>query len=115
MTTRIETFAEFYRYYLSEHRNGTCRALHVFGSTSVVLLLISALATQTWWLLVTLPVAGYGPAWVGHFVFEKNKPASWTYPWWSFMSDWVMMRDIYTGRIPMFGELPERYYSAGPA
>jgi|GEM_PF-139251 hypothetical protein len=80
MGQRYASFAEFYPFYLSEHRNRTCRRLHFAGSLLVLGLLVSALITRVWWLLLLMPVAGYGLAWVGHFVFEKNRPATFTYP-----------------------------------
>ena len=95
----MKTFREFYPYYLSEHRNPTCRKLHFAGSTLVLLLLVAAIATQRWALLWLLPIAGYGFAWVGHFAFEKNRPATFRYPLWSFAGDWVMYAQLLTGRI----------------
>ena len=94
------TFREFYSFYLTEHRNRTCRRLHFVGST-LALLCLAMLVTSgnAWWLLTGL-VAGYGFAWIGHFGFEKNRPASFKQPLFSFMGDWVMFKDILTGRIP---------------
>lgn len=100
MSRRFNSFREFYPYYLSEHRNRVCRRLHVVGSGLIVLLVGAVLARllSPWWLLA-VPVLGYGFAWVGHFVFEKNRPATFTYPLWSLMGDWVMFKDALTGRI----------------
>lgn len=96
----FKTFAEFYPFYLGEHRNRTCRRLHFAGSTLGLVFLAALLATgQPLYLLGGL-LAGYAFAWVGHFGFEKNKPASFKRPLYSFMGDWVMYRDIWTGRIP---------------
>ena len=107
MTDRIQSFAEFYPYYLGEHANGTCRQLHVVGTSTALGLLIHALATGTWWLLLLVLPVGYGFAWVGHFVFEKSRPAMFQYPLWSFMSDWVMLKDVLTGRLPATGQLDD--------
>ncbi|WP_044870338.1 Mpo1-like protein [Pseudomonas sp. LFM046] len=96
---RYQSFAEFYPYYLQEHSNDTCRRLHYVGSLLVLGILGYALATQQWLWLLALPFAGYGFAWVGHFAFEKNKPATFKYPLYSFMGDWVMLKDALTGRI----------------
>jgi hypothetical protein len=96
---RYQTFTEFYPFYLNEHRNTTCRRLHFFGSTIVIALIVAALVTQEWSLLWLLPVVGYGFAWVGHFFFEHNRPATFKYPLFSLMGDWVMFRDMITGRI----------------
>ena len=98
-TARFTSFAEFYPYYLQEHSNDVCRRLHYVGSLLVLSILGYALFTQQWLWLLALPFAGYGFAWVGHFVFEKNKPATFKYPLYSFMSDWVMLKDAFTGRI----------------
>ena len=93
------SFKSFYPYYLSEHNNLTCRRLHVVGSTLVLLCLIVALVSQRWLLLLLLPVLGYGFAWVGHFFFEKNRPATFTYPLYSFIGDWVMYWQYIKGDI----------------
>ncbi|MFZ3203586.1 MAG: Mpo1-like protein [Pseudomonas sp.] len=96
---RYTSFAEFYPYYLQEHSNPICRRLHYVGSLLVLGILAYALGTQQWLWLLAMPVAGYGFAWVGHFVFEKNRPATFQYPLYSFMGDWVMLKDAFTGRI----------------
>jgi hypothetical protein len=98
-TARFTSFAEFYPYYLQEHSNDVCRRLHYVGSLLVLSILGYTLFTQQWLWLLALPFAGYGFAWVGHFVFEKNKPATFKYPLYSFMGDWVMLKDAFTGRI----------------
>jgi len=96
---RIRSFAEFYPYYLGEHQNRTCRRLHVIGSTGVLLLMAMAIFLQDWHILAAMPVCGYGFAWVGHFFFEHNRPATFRYPLWSLIGDWVMYKDILLGRI----------------
>jgi hypothetical protein len=98
-TTTYTTLAEFYPYYLSEHRDRTCRRLHFVGSTLVLLVFAYTVITQTWLLVISLPFLGYGFAWVGHFFFEKNRPATFTYPVYSFLSDWIMWKDMLTGKI----------------
>lgn len=98
-TERYQSFAEFYPYYLQEHSNDVCRRLHYVGSLLVLSILGYAIFTQQWLWLLALPFAGYGFAWVGHFVFEKNKPATFQYPFYSLMGDWVMLKDALTGRI----------------
>ncbi|MDH1107594.1 DUF962 domain-containing protein [Pseudomonas otitidis] len=95
----FNSFAEFYPYYLQEHSNDVCRRLHYVGSLLVLAILGYALATQQWLWLLAMPLAGYGFAWVGHFVFEKNRPATFKYPLYSLMGDWVMLKDAFTGRI----------------
>ncbi|MGX5219836.1 Mpo1-like protein [Pseudomonas segetis] len=98
-TDRFHSFAEFYPYYLQEHSNPTCRRLHYAGSTLVLLILAYSLLSQQWLWLLAIPLAGYGFAWVGHFIFEKNRPATFKYPLYSLMGDWVMLKDACTGRI----------------
>ncbi len=95
----FNSFAEFYPYYLQEHSNDICRRLHYVGSLLVLGILAYALLTQQFIWLFALPFAGYGFAWIGHFVFEKNKPATFKYPLYSFLGDWVMLKDAFTGRI----------------
>jgi hypothetical protein len=97
----IQSFAEFYPFYLTEHNNRTCRRLHFVGSSlslgCLMMLLISGNAA---WLLAGL-LCGYGCAWIGHFGFEHNKPASFKRPLYSFMGDWVMYKDILIGKIKL--------------
>ena len=96
---KFNSFAEFYPYYLSEHQNLTCRRLHFIGSSLILLLLAYTLVTGQLVLLWILPVLGYGFAWVGHFFFEHNKPATFKYPFYSLLGDWVMFKDILLGNI----------------
>jgi hypothetical protein len=98
-STPISNFREFYPFYLSEHRNRTCRRLHFIGSALVLAALAGAIVTADARWLLAMPVIGYGFAWVGHFVFEKNRPATFRYPLYSLLGDWVMFKDILIGRI----------------
>uniref|UniRef100_A0A7S1VQP8 DUF962 domain-containing protein n=1 Tax=Grammatophora oceanica TaxID=210454 RepID=A0A7S1VQP8_9STRA len=101
-----QTFEEFYPFYLSQHANRTCRRLHVVGTTGVISIGIggtamSLLPTTTlssWALATMMPLVGYGFAWVGHFFFEKNKPATFTYPLWSLFGDFRMWYEIVVAR-----------------
>ncbi len=95
----FKTFAEFYPFYLGEHRNQTCRRMHFVGSTLALVCLIGLLASGNLLFLLYGLFCGYGFAWIGHFAFEKNRPASFRRPLYSFMGDWVMYRDIWSGRI----------------
>jgi len=96
---KYSSFTDFYPFYLSEHSNRTCRRLHFVGTSLGLACFAAALATQNgWWLLAGL-VAGYAFAWVGHFFFEHNRPATFTYPFYSFLGDWVMWKDMLSGRI----------------
>ncbi|MGQ4276049.1 Mpo1-like protein [Pseudidiomarina sp. E22-M8] len=91
---KFKSFREFYPYYLTEHANPKCRALHYIGSTLAVLIIIAALALQQWWWLLAVPVVGYGFAWAGHFFFEHNRPATFKHPWYSLLGDWVMYAEF---------------------
>ncbi|HEY4352191.1 MAG TPA: Mpo1-like protein [Paraburkholderia sp.] len=95
------SFAEFYPYYLEEHRNLTSRRLHFLGSLGVIGCVAMALASADWMWLPVAVICGYGFAWVGHFFFEKNRPATFRHPVYSLMGDWVMFKDICTGKISL--------------
>ena len=95
---RFANFHEFYRFYLSEHRNGTCRRLHFVGSSLALgFVLLAALRGDARWLLAAL-ASGYAFAWVGHFFFEKNRPATFKYPLWSLMGDFRLFFETVSGR-----------------
>ena len=97
--TIYRTFAEFYPYYLSEHANRTCRRLHFVGTSLSLVWFILLIATgNAWWLLVGL-ATGYAFAWIGHYFFEHNRPATFTHPFYSFLGDWVMWKEILSGKI----------------
>jgi hypothetical protein len=95
---RYQSFADFWPFYVREHSLPACRALHFVGSTLAVAVLVAAILYSPW-LLVAVPVVGYGFAWIGHFTIEKNRPASFKYPLWSFIADWKMWALILTGRM----------------
>lgn len=101
MAQAFASFSEFYPYYLGEHSNRTCRRLHFAGSSVALGFLAAAVATlNPWWLLGSV-LSGYAFAWVGHFFFEHNKPATFKHPFYSLAGDWVMFKDMLTGRIPL--------------
>ena len=102
---RFESFWAFFPYYLSEHGSRTNRVLHYIGTTLACLTLMTALITLNPWLLLAVPVLGYGWAWVGHFFVEKNRPATFSYPVWSLMGDFVMLGLAVTGQLK--DHLPE--------
>jgi hypothetical protein len=95
----MKTFAEFWPFYLGEHRKPVTRALHFCGSSLALALVAVGIFTGRWALLPVALVQGYAWAWVGHFGFEKNKPASFKYPLWSFAADWKMWALMLTGRM----------------
>ncbi|WP_050478609.1 DUF962 domain-containing protein [Herbaspirillum rhizosphaerae] len=96
---KYASFEEFYPSYLNEHLNRTCRQLHFVGSTLALFCLAFMLLTHNLWWLVAALLCGYGFAWVGHFRFEKNRPATFRHPLYSFMGDWVMYWQLLTGQI----------------
>ena len=105
MAERYQTFDQFWPFYLGEHRRPATRVLHYVGTSTGLWVLLYALLTATWWLIPMALVAGYGFAWAAHFFIEKNRPATFTYPWWSFLGDWKMLACFLTGRLA--GELRE--------
>jgi len=97
---KYKTFSDFYPFYLSQHSNMICRRLHFIGSSLVLITLFYTVFTTSWLLLLALPIIGYGFAWTGHFFFEHNRPATFTYPVYSLIGDWVMFKDILVRKIP---------------
>lgn len=99
MEKKYKTFWDFYPFYLTEHKNTVSRSLHFIGTFLVIACLVAGIITGKWFLFVIIPLCGYGFAWVGHFFFEKNKPATFVYPLYSLGSDFVMFWHIITGQI----------------
>ncbi len=99
MEREFHSFSEFYPHYLDEHRHPVCRRLHFAGTALLLVILFAAMITERWWLLTLLPVVGYGFAWVGHFAFEHNRPATFKHPWYSLAGDFIMFRDMLAGRV----------------
>ena len=97
---RFRSFSAFYPHYILEHSNRTCRRIHVVGSALVLVVLAVAIVTLNPWWLLAMPLVGYGFAWVGHFFFEKNRPATFKHPFYSLAGDFVMFKDVLTRRIP---------------
>jgi hypothetical protein len=96
----FNTFAEFYPFYLLEHRHPACRRLHFAGTLIVIAAIITAIVTRNAWWLAAAPLGGYGLAWTGHFFFEKNRPATFSNPGYSLLGDWAMFMDMLRGRLP---------------
>lgn len=97
---RFKTLKEFYPFYLTEHRNLTSRVLHFIGTGLVVLSVFTGILFHEWRFILATPFLGYGFAWVGHFFFEKNKPATFQYPLFSLASDFLLFWDLLTGNQP---------------
>lgn len=95
---KISTLKEFYPFYLEEHSNSTSRILHFIGTSLVLLLIPTALIMNEAKVLLLIPFVGYGFAWVGHFFFEKNKPATFQYPGYSLASDFILFWDLLRGK-----------------
>lgn len=90
MAGSIRTYREFWPYYLEEHSKPLTRGLHFIGTALALVALAAAIATRNWWLLLLIPAAGYGFAWIAHFFVEHNRPATFGYPFWSLVSDFRM-------------------------
>lgn len=99
MSNRIQSFADFWPYYLREHARPKTRALHYVGTTLVVGIALFALLSGRTGLFIAVPFAGYGFAWIAHFVVEKNRPATFTHPLWSLAADFKMWALWLTGRL----------------
>jgi hypothetical protein len=93
------SFRDFYPFYLNEHADARCRRLHFAGTSLVIATLVFALVSGVYSVLWLLPVFGYGFAWVGHFFFEHNRPATFKAPLYSLLGDFVMYKDIVSGRL----------------
>ncbi len=100
MTTsdRYQTFGAFYLFYLTEHKNTVSRRLHFTGTSLALVLIMIAINSGLWWLWLVAPLQGYLLAWIGHFFFEHNKPATFRYPLFSLMGDWRLWWEILTGK-----------------
>ena len=93
------TFREYYEYYLSLHQNKWCRRMHFMGQCFTIIYTATILYNWFWYLLFTVPFVIYPFAWSGHYFFEKNKPAAFSRPVWAKACDWIMFKDIITGRV----------------
>ena len=101
MENRITNYKDFYKFYLDEHSNYTCRLLHIIGTTIVLALLLTTIIHQNPYWLIFVPLSGYVFAWIGHFFFEKNVPATFKYPLWSLKSDFKMYFDVLSGKLSL--------------
>jgi len=99
MAVRHTSFAEFYPYYLTQHADRICRRTHFIGSTlALVAVGMGVVSRNPLWVLVAL-LCGYGGAWIGHFFYEKSRPASFDQPLYSFKADWIMYWQMLTGKL----------------
>lgn len=95
----IQTYAEFWPYYLREHSQPITRGFHYFGTAAAMCVLIFALVNQAWWFILLSLVCGYFFAWLSHALVEHNRPATFTYPIWSLASDFKMLFYFLMGRM----------------
>ena len=98
-TERLQSFAEFWPYYVREHRRRATRFWHFCGTSLALAVLVFVAASGRWPLLLAAPVCGYAFAWLSHLLVEKNRPATFTYPLWSLWADFKMWLLIATGRM----------------
>jgi hypothetical protein len=99
MAAEPQNYTEFWDFYVQEHSLPITRLLHFIGTLLGILLLVWFIWRGTWYYFPLCLAAGYGFAWVAHFFVEKNKPASFKYPFWSFISDYKMMWYMISGRM----------------
>lgn len=95
---RLSSFAAFWPFYLSQHAHPASRWLHFVGTSAALANAVYSVVTLQPWLLPLSLVLGYGPAWVGHFIIEKNRPATFTYPLWSLLGDMKMLSGMVVGK-----------------
>jgi hypothetical protein len=98
-SARIASFRQFWPFYVREHSRLGTRTMHFIGSTLALTAVAAAIVTGRPLLLLAAPIVGYGFSWIGHYGIEKNRPATFKYPLWSFLGDWVMYGKILTGRM----------------
>ena len=112
MDERLESFEAFWPYYVAQHRDPVNRALHFLGTSLAAAALAAAATLSPWWAIV-VPLAGYGPAWIGHYCFEKNKPATFRHPLWSLRGDIRMYALLWRGRMDAEIERTRALYPHG--
>lgn len=113
MPPTFADFEDFWLFYVAQHRDPVCRRLHFAGTTLALVCLGLAVRWPTW--LLVAPLAGYGLAWYGHFVFEKNRPATFGHVGWSLRADFRMYRYMWLGRMPTELERANAAYPAPPS
>jgi len=96
---KLSSFEVFWPYYVSQHVHPVNRALHFLGTSMALAAVSAALTLVAPLALLLVPLVGYGPAWIGHYLFEKNRPATFAHPWWSLRGDWRMYRLMWMERM----------------
>jgi hypothetical protein len=95
---RFESFEQFWPHYVREHSKKSTRRLHFAGTSAALVALAAGLTSRRRrWLVLIAPLLGYGPAWIGHFFFEGNVPATFRHPLWSLRADFVMLAKMIDG------------------
>jgi hypothetical protein len=107
LQSRLASYEEFWPFYVSQHRNPVNRRLHFVGTSLVLASFVAGVFVSPLFFLAA-PVAGYGFAWLGHFAFEKNKPATFSYPLWSLRGDFRMYRLMLLGQMKREDEKTDR-------
>ncbi len=97
-THRYKSFEEFWPFYVAEHSKSGTRWFHLLGTTAGLATVVYFVASGKWWLFPLGLIPGYGCAWLAHFVIEKNRPATFEYPLWSFLADYKMIALMLTNR-----------------
>ncbi len=98
-TKKYQSIVEFYPFYLSQHLHPISRYLHVYATSMGVIIALTMLSKGYFLLFPLGLVVGYVGAWIGHFVFEKNRPATFKYPLYSFACDFLMIKDFFKGTL----------------
>lgn len=111
---QYNSFAEFWPHYVAEHSKPRTRLLHLIGTTIALGCVVFFVVVGKWWLFPLALIPGYGAAWIGHFLIEKNKPATFQYPLWSFIGDYKMIWMMLTGRMNEEGDRSVKRAGAGP-
>ena len=99
---RKENINEYYTYYLTLHQNPKTRLLHFVGQVVTIIFTVDTLYNGWWYLIPIIPFVIYPFAWIGHYFFEKNKPAAFSNPLYAKLSDWIMFKDIILGRLSIW-------------
>ena len=99
MPRKADSYSEFWPYYLAEHSRPATRSLHFLGTGLGLALLAAAVLTQAWWLLLAAAISGYAFAWIAHLAVERNRPATFSHPLWSLISDFRMFALWISGRL----------------
>jgi hypothetical protein len=112
---RYNSFTEFWPHYVAEHSNPRTRLFHLVGTSIALGSVAYFILSGRWWLFPLALVPGYGMAWIGHFFIEKNRPATFQYPLWSFMGDYKMIGMMLTGRMDAEVERSRRAGASPPS